>query len=104
MDEIKTATRTDGRFLYTFPKYKNPVTSLEQSIYVANEALELLEAETDEFGTIEAEAAEAMDVIHAAETYLRCIEKKHFVDLQEVYDYVLEKNQKRGYYNNGEAQ
>lgn len=80
---------------WNFPEFsKHAFSSFFQVKKIQSEAGELLEAfsEGDQRHAIE----EALDVLHACETFLR----NQPIDLvNEIRNEVIEKNQKRGYYN-----
>jgi len=78
---------------YNFPAIKNyEDIPLSMQLRKIKEELEELErAETDFQRT-----SEALDLLHAVETYLRILEL--FIDVDDVKEYIIEKNQERGYY------
>lgn len=90
-----------GGWTYRFPELARIPEVANQTAKVAEEAVEtqraVFEWEYDEA------AVEAMDVIHAAETLLRCLERRFGADLDAAYEEVVAKNRARGYYGEDEA-
>lgn len=85
-----------GGWSYRFPELARIPEVANQTAKVAEEVVEaqraVFEWEYDEA------AVEAMDVIHAAETLLRCLEGRFGADLDAAYEEVVAKNGVRGYY------
>lgn len=74
---------------FLFPEIKTTRSTTEQAQKIVDEVNEYLEANSDE---------EAIDVLHAVETFIRI----HFKGREEILDRLIqstiEKNSKRGYY------
>ena len=89
-------------FSYRFPAIVLPegTTLSDQADYIIGEAQELKDAAMVTETHYEVDV-EAMDVIHAAETFLRM--RGHSDDaLNHLAQLVIEKNQRRGYYEGSE--
>lgn len=81
---------------YNFPPLKNyDDIPLSTQLSKIREELEELERADTDFQR----ALEALDLLHAIETYLRILEL--FIDVDDIKEYVIKKNQDRGYYDDG---
>lgn len=87
---------TGAGWEYRFPPIADPPGLSQQLLHVLGEAEEAREAHR-EAGWRERVAEELMDVVHAAETALRMLEKDG-ADLDGVRRGVIAKNEERGYY------
>lgn len=75
--------------IYRFLEIKTTRTSEEQAKKVSDEVKEFLDTPTDE---------EAVDILHAAETFIRVHFRGREDDLEKTANVVLRKNIARGYY------
>lgn len=86
--------------MLTFPRSKfvdenNTWTQLD---HVQSEFKELIDAYfNDPAGRM---AEEAGDLIHSVETFLRILQERQGINLDEVQRHIQEKNRQRGYYGN----
>ena len=83
-------------FTRQFPKIRE-VGPSEQLAKVLEETAELRDAVCSDEPTWRV-AEEAMDVLHATETFLLALERENGADLDAVKEAVVRKNRARGYY------
>lgn len=74
---------------FNFPEIKTSRTNQEQANKILDEVKEFFEEFSDE---------EAVDVLHATETFIRVHFKGREEILQSLIEQVKDKNEKRGYY------
>jgi NTP pyrophosphatase (non-canonical NTP hydrolase) len=85
--------------MYSFPrtKFVDTFTLSGQLDHISGELLEAVNA-LNEGESMERVAEELVDAYVSIETALRKIQEQHGINIQQVADYVLSKNELRGYF------